>query len=102
MSSSSEFNIDPSTRMEADLPKNSVLTVVAHSGDLYNYQPGTQELLNLNNASMEDFLNTYGITTNVHTKLYKVCKARVYHIQNILLVHKYTTTTSILDPHNIS
>src|SRR5258707_15568915 len=34
MSPSPEFNIDPSTHIEADLPKKSVLTVVAHSGDL--------------------------------------------------------------------
>src|SRR6266436_2377018 len=52
MSSSSEFNIDLSTHMEADLPKKSVLTVVAHSGDLYNYQPGTQDLLTSNNSEM--------------------------------------------------
>ncbi len=38
---SPEFNIDPSTCIEADLPKKSVLTVVALFGDLYNYQPGT-------------------------------------------------------------
>src|SRR5258705_12238838 len=56
MSSSSEFNIDPSTCMEADLPKKSVLTVVAHSGDLYNYQPGTQDLLTSNNSEMGGFL----------------------------------------------
>ena len=42
--------------MEADLPKKSVLTVVAHSGDLYNYQPGTQDLLTSNNSEMGDFL----------------------------------------------
>jgi len=41
MSPSPEFNIDPATCIEADLPKKSVLTVVAHSGDLNNYQPGT-------------------------------------------------------------
>ena len=55
MSSSSEFNIDLSTRMEADLPKKSVLTVVARSGDLYNYQPGTQDLLTSNNSEMGGF-----------------------------------------------
>ena len=42
--------------MEADLPKKSVLTVVACSGDLYNYQPGTQDLLTSNNSEMGGFL----------------------------------------------
>src|SRR5258707_3808878 len=32
--------------------QKSVLTVVARSGDLYNYQPGTQDLLTSNNSEM--------------------------------------------------
>src|SRR5258705_10365302 len=55
MSDYSEFSIDPSPCIEADRPKKSVLTVVAHSGDLYNYQLGTQDLLTSNNSEMGGF-----------------------------------------------
>src|SRR5260221_14179525 len=35
--------------------QKSVLTVVARSGDPYNYQLGTQDLLTSNNSEMEGF-----------------------------------------------
>src|SRR5260221_1012951 len=55
MSTCPEFSIGPSTCIEADLPKTSVLTVVARSGDLYNYQLGAQDLLTSNNSEMGGF-----------------------------------------------
>ena len=88
--------------MEADLPKKSVLTVVAHSGDLYNYQPGTQDLLTSNNSEMGDFFWNSGRRTNFHAKLYKVYKGSGYHNQNMPPVQQYTTPVTILQPHNMS
>src|SRR5258707_2197280 len=87
MSTSPEFNKDPSTCIEADL---------------YNYQLGTQDLLTSNNSEMGGFLVEFQKKSLCPYKLYKVYKGSGYHNQNMPPVHQYTTPATILQPHNMS
>src|SRR5260370_22726091 len=54
MSTSPEFS-RPIHLYRGRPSQKSVLTVVARSGDLYNYQLGTQDLLTSNNSEMGGF-----------------------------------------------